>query len=227
VSVSGFLTFKAEELGYHPEVSWRWRPARPQDQRRDGQVRGREHGQGDDPRRAKRTRKTIKGPPIFLGVWPEFDFRPADVLDCHLEREFMGRARRTPHLPGATPGGRFDRFVLAWNQATREEADHLATLRSKAFREAKALSKILGEKFGAQRVALFGSVLDPDRFREDSDIDLAVTGLPQGSFFRAYGYLLMRSAFPIDLKPWESLTPSLRCQVAKGRSLYDKKAKNP
>jgi len=104
VSVSGFLTFKAEELGYHPEVSWRWRPARPQDQRRDGQVRGREHGQGDDPRRAKRTRKTIKGPPIFLGVWPEFDFRPADVLDCHLEREFMGRARRTPPSARCDPG---------------------------------------------------------------------------------------------------------------------------
>ncbi|MBI5873383.1 MAG: nucleotidyltransferase domain-containing protein [Candidatus Omnitrophica bacterium] len=93
-----------------------------------------------------------------------------------------------------------------------------------ALREAQRISKILGQKFGAKKVLLYGSLLrEKAVFDNASDIDLAVEGL-SGKFLRAYGYCLRISRYPIDLKEYDILPEKFRREILKnGRSLYERK----
>jgi predicted nucleotidyltransferase len=93
-----------------------------------------------------------------------------------------------------------------------------------AFAEARRISKILGHKFGAKKVLLYGSLMRENAvFDNASDIDLAVEGL-RGKFLSAYGYCLRVSRYPIDLKEYDILPEKFRKTILKtGRSLYERK----
>ncbi len=60
----------------------------------------------------------------------------------------------------------------------------------------KAISILEDE--GCKEVYVFGSMAE-DRYHEDSDIDLAVSGIPQGEFFRVLGRLLFELDHTVDL----------------------------
>ena len=60
-------------------------------------------------------------------------------------------------------------------------------------------ARILKEEFGATKVVLFGSMLNPERMTWRSDIDLAVWGLPESDFFRAGAAIERGHDFSIDL----------------------------
>ena len=57
----------------------------------------------------------------------------------------------------------------------------------KAWSLARSAAKILKETFGAQKVVVFGSLLEKDSFSPWSDIDLAVWGIPTSRFYAAVG----------------------------------------
>src|SRR5688572_12040216 len=59
---------------------------------------------------------------------------------------------------------------------------------------------------GAEAVYLFGSLAE-GTFRPDSDIDLAVTGLPPDQFFQAMGQTLFILPCPLDLIDLDVDTP--------------------
>lgn len=68
------------------------------------------------------------------------------------------------------------------------------------------------KKAGAREVYVFGSALT-ERFREDSDVDLAISGLPPERFFRAMGAaarILRRDVDLIDLDEDNPFTQCLR-----------------
>ena len=74
-----------------------------------------------------------------------------------------------------------ERFALGW-QLARQGAD------------------ILRSQFGAAKVVVFGSLVDRERFFERSDIDLAVWGIPEQLYLRAFGSLLdLTTEFSVDL----------------------------
>ena len=52
---------------------------------------------------------------------------------------------------------------------------------------------------GAQHVYIFGSLVEGSQDKPARDIDIAVDGLPQTSFFKAYGELLMKLDHEFDL----------------------------
>lgn len=52
-------------------------------------------------------------------------------------------------------------------------------------RDALTFGSLLAERFHANRVYLFGSINQPDKFRAASDIDVAVEGLAEGGYFPA------------------------------------------
>ncbi|MCD6334986.1 MAG: nucleotidyltransferase domain-containing protein [Candidatus Latescibacteria bacterium] len=115
----------------------------------------------------------------------------------------------------------FQPYIQAWKLriARREKA------RKKrwqlARREAEALAKKLGKRYGADKVVLFGSVLDGNRFHEGSDIDLAVRGLRPERFFAAWSKLEEASPFRVDLVTLESCRTSLKARIlTKGEVLY-------
>ena len=104
-------------------------------------------------------------------------------------------------------------YIQAWKLriARREKARKKRW--QEARREAEALAKTLGKRYGADKVVLFGSVLEGDRFHEGSDIDLAVRGLRPESFFAAWNKLEEASSFQVDLVTLESCCASLKERV--------------
>lgn len=91
----------------------------------------------------------------------------------------------------------------------------LAARRQMAWQAAEDCSALLVNQFQARRVILFGSLAGQSPWHEQSDIDLAVEGLPEGSLFTAYGACreLVPPSLQLDLVPLEMATPELRSRI--------------
>jgi len=110
------------------------------------------------------------------------------------------------------------------NRIYKEKRKESALLRWWAYLEARKITRILGKKFGAERVVLFGSLAKKDsHFDMASDIDLAAQGLG-GHFFQAYGYCAQVGRFNLDLKPYEDMPEYFKGRIEQeGSVLYEKK----
>lgn len=99
----------------------------------------------------------------------------------------------------------------------RERLLHL--MRAKAGEMALALAK----NYNVEKVFLFGSVAAGD-IAENSDIDIAVTGLREEKYLAAYGLLEnMAAPFAVDLVLLETAADTLRARIAgEGVVLYDR-----
>ena len=107
----------------------------------------------------------------------------------------------------------YDSYIKAWEKRIIEKRRERANLREQAEREAQVLANILYTKYSATNVYLFGSSLEEERFNENSDIDLAVEGLPGSIFFDAVGELLLRAKFSLNLIPLRNCSESLRKKI--------------
>jgi predicted nucleotidyltransferase len=74
-------------------------------------------------------------------------------------------------------------------------------------------AKVSREGYQVQRVVLFGS-LATGRYREDSDVDLAVEGLRGDLYFDALSKLMALFRGPVDLVCLEEAPESLRQRIA-------------
>ncbi len=102
--------------------------------------------------------------------------------------------------------------------AKKREKARLAKLeerRQRGLTLAKDAAQLLKTQFGATQVILFGSLLS-DKFHEDSDIDLAVSGLPENQYFQAVGCLLGLGEFDFDLVEISQARPVIAQAIAKG-----------
>lgn len=99
-----------------------------------------------------------------------------------------------------------------------------AQVKRGALNEAGRIAYILGERFGAREIILFGSLLDDQKaFDEASDIDMAVKGLGE-NYLRAYGYCLRLSKFKLDVKAYEDMPSEFKRKVDReGRRIYERK----
>lgn len=87
--------------------------------------------------------------------------------------------------------------------------------------EARRLAHILADEFGVTRVYLFGSFAWGQETRPDSDLDLAVEGLPPKKYWEAYGQLETATHYAFDLVPLERAWPRLRARILQsGMLLY-------
>ena len=116
----------------------------------------------------------------------------------------------------------FEKY-LAWHvkQIAREEKE-LWQLTRQANKRARLITEMLVKKYGVSKVFIFGSLARED-FECDSDIDLAVSGLPEELYWEAFG-LAEELATPIkvDLVLLETAEPSLReYAIKEGKQLYD------
>jgi len=104
-------------------------------------------------------------------------------------------------------GARAAAEAHAWEATRRGMEAELARLAAILLRE------------GAARVWVFGSLIG-GRLHARSDIDLAVSGLPEARYFAVLGELNCRSRWPVDLVALESAPASLREHIAvTGREL--------
>jgi len=84
-----------------------------------------------------------------------------------------------------TKKSQYNSYIKAWEKRIIEKRKECANLREQAEQEAQVLANILYTRYSATNVYLFGSLLEEERFNENSDIDLAVEGLPGSIFFDA------------------------------------------
>ncbi len=94
-------------------------------------------------------------------------------------------------------------------EAHRREAAHR---QEELLLQARAAARLLAERFGAERVVLFGSVA---RGRADarSDLDLAVGGLPATDAVPALAALLEVAPGAVDLVRLEDASPALLSKI--------------
>ena len=93
---------------------------------------------------------------------------------------------------------------------TAEEQAALET----AWRAAREVAQRLVKQHGAERVILFGSVARRRPLRRESDIDLAVEGMPMANFYQIVGDLRTDEGREIDLVRLETLRESFRKIIA-------------
>ncbi|RCW58650.1 nucleotidyltransferase family protein [Halanaerobium sp. ST460_2HS_T2] len=73
---------------------------------------------------------------------------------------------------------------------------------------------MLKEKYNVEKVVLFGSVLNEDKFHLHSDVDLAVFGLKDELFFKAYAEVMnILSGFEVDLLDYKECRESFKKEI--------------
>lgn len=85
-----------------------------------------------------------------------------------------------------------------------------------AWKKARSIAKILKDKYDAETVIVFGSLLDKQRFHKKSDIDLAVMGINDKKFYKAYGEITAKfTGINIDLVDVKDCEKSLLTVIEK------------
>jgi len=80
-----------------------------------------------------------------------------------------------------------------------------------AWKIAQEAAQVLYTIFQAKKVKVFGSLINRSRFHQWSDIDLAVWGIPDEIYLRAYRAMIDFSPdFKIDLVDFDECSPLLR-----------------
>lgn len=107
-----------------------------------------------------------------------------------------------------------EQFRSAARRRETERQGARVRRRRRALVLASRAAVLLRDEFGAERVALFGSVREEGLFFEGSDVDLAVWGLPEEHYLRAVSRLLsLDPGIPVDLVRVEDARPTLRTVI--------------
>lgn len=106
----------------------------------------------------------------------------------------------------------------------QEQKAHLQELHRRAKRDADEIVAFLVREYRPSRVLQWGSVINPDRFREYSDIDIAVEGIVDGeTFFALLADAEKMTDFPLDIVQLERIEPEFReLLLQKGRIIYER-----
>jgi predicted nucleotidyltransferase len=110
-----------------------------------------------------------------------------------------------------------DDYVAGWRRRLNADEERLNIRAQEAASAAQKCAQVLYENYGARKVYLFGSLNEPERFHEKSDIDLVVEGLPPHLYFKALAELwrLLPPGMELDLIPFEDADSELRERVVK------------
>jgi predicted nucleotidyltransferase len=97
-------------------------------------------------------------------------------------------------------------------------------LHQRAEKDAGAIVAMIRERYRPHRIYQWGSVLHPQRFREYSDIDVAVEGITDAeAFFRLLGEAEALTSFPLDVVQIEYVEPAYRALIKeRGVMVYER-----
>ena len=109
--------------------------------------------------------------------------------------------------------------VLAAQEQVPQMLAQMKQRQQQGLEIARKAAQILKQEFGAERVVLFGSMLDHERMWWGSDIDLAVWGLRSEDFFKAGAAIERGHNFSIDLVEIQSAKPHILSAIEQGQEL--------
>lgn len=133
----------------------------------------------------------------------------------------MPERRQVPHVRTAlnlTPED-FAAYGESARQRSRQVAESAKVRRTRALELATTAASILKGRFGARRVAIFGSVLYPDRFTRWSDVDLIAWGIDRSDSLRAIGEIADLGAahgIPVNLVDVATCRKEVLVEIMKG-----------
>lgn len=82
---------------------------------------------------------------------------------------------------------------------------------------AEKAASLLRQRFSADKILVFGSLLRPENFDELSDVDIAARGIADSDFLRAVAAVTaLDNEITVDLIQIEQASPSLSRQVEEG-----------
>jgi predicted nucleotidyltransferase len=116
-----------------------------------------------------------------------------------------------------------ENYVKGWRERIERERHQIDTRYLNARKTIPIIIEIL-KKYDVEKIILFGSICQREDFHKHSDIDIAVVGLQDQFFFKAFGELMMKLDFEIDLKPYEQLDLLMKDRILKkGEVIYVRK----
>ena len=103
------------------------------------------------------------------------------------------------------------------------EPESLELRKEIALSVAKECIQLLKENYAVTEVILFGSLAGDSPWHWSSDLDLAVVGLSNPQWWKAYGELesLCPGWLKVDLVQLEDASPQLRCRILKEQPIPD------
>ncbi|MEW6756572.1 MAG: nucleotidyltransferase domain-containing protein [Candidatus Latescibacterota bacterium] len=106
----------------------------------------------------------------------------------------------------------------------RRRRSNLRRLHAQACGDAARIVAVIAERYRPARIVQWGSLLDADRFREYSDIDLAVEGVVGAErFFALLHDAEAETRFPLDIVQLEHVEPEFRALILeKGQVVYER-----
>ncbi len=109
---------------------------------------------------------------------------------------------------------------LRKREAAKEEA--LRIRFDAAARDFNAIVSMIIEKYAPKRIIQWGSLLHPEQFDENSDIDIAVEGIVDAErYFALLGDAMELTRFPLDIVQLEKIEPEYADLILmKGRIIY-------
>lgn len=91
----------------------------------------------------------------------------------------------------------FDTSVL--DKALAARAAGWERQRQSTLSRLEELLELAAERFGLRRAVIFGSIIAPGRFTDQSDVDVAVIDLPSEAFFPLAAFLSVGLEREVDL----------------------------
>jgi predicted nucleotidyltransferase len=95
---------------------------------------------------------------------------------------------------------------------------------NEATKDAVAIRRLIEAKYRPQRIYQWGSLLHPERFDENSDIDLAVEGITDPeTFFSLLGDAMKLTSFPLDIVQIEKIEIEFANAIRQsGKVIYER-----
>ncbi len=108
-----------------------------------------------------------------------------------------------------------DDYAGGWSRRRSADKARRNMRVQEALSAAQKCAQVLYGNYGVRKVYLFGSLNEPERFHDRSDIDLVVDGLPPNLYFKAVAELwrLLPPGMELDLIPFEDADSELRERV--------------
>lgn len=113
------------------------------------------------------------------------------------------------------------KYIDYWRARQVKRAAQVKLWEKEAWTEVDMAVAVLREQFKANKIVVFGSLVK-DKFGQDSDIDIAASGIAPEDFFTALAAVNRNGERWIDLKPIESLEPRFKSRIfSTGKTIYE------
>lgn len=106
----------------------------------------------------------------------------------------------------------------------KKKRTELLELHARAKNDAKEIISMIIQKYNPVRIWQWGSVIEPELFREYSDIDIGIEGITNAeTFFKLLGDAMELTDFSLDIVQMEKIEPQFAEIIKmKGKIVYER-----